>query len=149
MKEESNFNQCISWLEIVDKEAAEYYSFHVDKDVVNPIPLIYAISHPFTWAYTEKGHDYWDSLNEQFLEFVTGNYEPANEAEVQIKVSQVKPSHYNNDEAYDVYSFAIKNNLGMLEGNVIKYVSRHDKKNGKEDLLKAIETLERLIREKY
>lgn len=61
----------------------------------------------------------------------------------------IKPKHYNDNEAYDVYSFAIKNNLGMLEGNVIKYVSRHDKKNGKEDLLKAIETIERLIRERY
>lgn len=72
---------------------------------------------------------------------------------LQLKPKQmseaIKPSHYNDNEAYDVYSFAIKNNLGMLEGNVIKYVSRHDKKNGKEDLLKAIETLERLIREKY
>jgi hypothetical protein len=41
------------------------------------------------------------------------------------------------------------NNLGMLEGNVVKYVARHDKKNGKEDLLKAIETINRIIEEKY
>jgi hypothetical protein len=61
----------------------------------------------------------------------------------------VNPSHYNSDKSYDVYSFAIHNNLGMLEGNVVKYVARHDKKNGKEDLLKAIETINRIIEEKY
>lgn len=76
----------------------------------------------------------------------TEKYEHFEETKVP---SAVNPSHYNQDKKYDVYSFAIHNNLGMLEGNVVKYVSRHDKKNGKEDLLKAIETIQRIIKEKY
>ena len=40
-----------------------------------------------------------------------------------------------------------KNNLGWFEGNVIKYVSRHDKKNGAEDIKKAIHYLEMILDE--
>jgi len=40
-----------------------------------------------------------------------------------------------------------KNNLGWFEGNVVKYVSRHDKKNGAEDIKKAIHYLEMILDE--
>ena len=43
--------------------------------------------------------------------------------------------------------YILKNNLGFLEGNVIKYVTRHKTKNGVEDINKAIHYLE-LIKEK-
>ena len=42
-----------------------------------------------------------------------------------------------------------ENNLGYIEGNVVKYVSRHRNKNGKQDLLKAIHYLEMLIERDY
>lgn len=45
--------------------------------------------------------------------------------------------------------FIHKNNLGYIEGNVVKYVSRHRNKNGKQDLLKAIHYLEMLIERDY
>lgn len=64
-------------------------------------------------------------------------------------LGKINPPHYNKDKRYDVYSFVHHNSLGMLEGNVIKYVARHKKKNGKEDLLKAIETINRLIDMEY
>lgn len=41
------------------------------------------------------------------------------------------------------------NNLNFLEGNVIKYVSRHRAKNGREDLEKAIHCLQLLISYEY
>lgn len=41
------------------------------------------------------------------------------------------------------------NSLGYEEGNVIKYVSRHASKNGRQDLEKAIHYLELLIANKY
>ena len=66
-----------------------------------------------------------------------------------IVLDNIKPQHYNENKDHDVYSFVHHNQLGMLEGNVIKYVARHKKKNGKEDLLKAIETLNRLIELEY
>ena len=54
-----------------------------------------------------------------------------------------KPAHYER-LAIDVYEVCHANNLGMLEGNVIKYIVRR-KDNRLEDLKKAINTLERLI----
>ena len=41
--------------------------------------------------------------------------------------------------------FIVKNGLGYREGNVIKYVTRHDKKNGAEDIRKAIHYLEMIL----
>lgn len=43
--------------------------------------------------------------------------------------------------------YIVKNNLGYLEGNVIKYVTRYKNKNGVEDLHKAMHYLEMLIEE--
>ena len=43
--------------------------------------------------------------------------------------------------------YIVKNSLGFREGNVIKYVTRHDKKNGAEDIRKAIHYLEMILEE--
>ena len=45
--------------------------------------------------------------------------------------------------------YIYKNGLGYMEGNVIKYVTRHESKNGAEDLRKAIHYLEMLIEWRY
>ena len=57
-----------------------------------------------------------------------------------------KPSHYNANPKLDVYSFALENNLGPLEFNIVKYVTRYKKKGGLKDLNKALDTLQRLIK---
>lgn len=41
------------------------------------------------------------------------------------------------------------NNIGYLEGNVIKYVTRHESKNGVEDINKAIHYLQLIKELKY
>ena len=56
-----------------------------------------------------------------------------------------KPQHYPNAGQNDVIAFCQSNNIGFIEGNVIKYVTRHKAKNGLEDLQKAQEYLKRLI----
>ena len=61
---------------------------------------------------------------------------------------QVGGNHYK-DFVIEPIDFITKNNLGYCEGNVIKYVSRYNNKNGKEDLLKAIHYLEMLIEREY
>jgi len=43
--------------------------------------------------------------------------------------------------------YIVLNDLGYREGNVIKYVTRHDKKNGAEDIRKAIHYLEMILEE--
>ena len=52
---------------------------------------------------------------------------------------------------YDIepISFIMRNNIPYAEGNVIKYVLRHDMKGGAEDIDKAIRYLEMIKEEKY
>ena len=61
-------------------------------------------------------------------------------------MSTQKPKHYGEN---DPYQYALDNDLGPLEMNIVKYVTRHTMKGGKEDLLKARETLDRLIEHTY
>jgi len=55
-----------------------------------------------------------------------------------------RPSHYAR-WAVEPITFITANKLDFLTGNVIKYVMRHDAKNGLEDLRKAARYLEILI----
>lgn len=59
--------------------------------------------------------------------------------------NKTKPTYYGKD--FDVIDFCQKNNLDFMKGNVIKYVTRYKEKNGKEDLLKAKEYIDRMIKE--
>jgi len=45
--------------------------------------------------------------------------------------------------------FIQKNRIGWCEGNVIKYVCRHENKNGLQDLLKAKHYIDMLIQLNY
>lgn len=58
-------------------------------------------------------------------------------------MSNVKPSYYNNNGA-DVIEMLSKvlepgEFRGFMKGNIIKYATRYDKKNGLEDLEKCAE----------
>jgi len=57
-------------------------------------------------------------------------------------------THYKSLTIQPV-EYIYKNQIPYLEGNVIKYVTRHRTKNGKEDILKAIHYLEMLIDMEY
>jgi hypothetical protein len=57
---------------------------------------------------------------------------------------QVGGSHYKNYKIQPV-EFIIKNNIGFVEGNIIKYVLRFKEKGGAEDLQKAKHYIELLI----
>lgn len=61
---------------------------------------------------------------------------------------QVGGSHYKNFATQPV-EFITANNLGYIEGNVIKYICRHQYKNGRQDLEKAIHYIEMLMDLKY
>lgn len=55
----------------------------------------------------------------------------------------VHPLHYNNGiEAWD---YIASHDMGFLEGNVVKYITRYKHKNGLEDLKKAKQYLDKLI----
>jgi hypothetical protein len=57
---------------------------------------------------------------------------------------QIGGSHYKNYKIQPV-EFIIKNNIGFVEGNIIKYVLRFKEKGGAVDLEKAKHYIELLI----
>lgn len=61
---------------------------------------------------------------------------------------QVAGNHYK-EFAIQPTEFIQKNNIGFIEGNVIKYVCRHKKKNGRQDIEKAIHYLQLLLEYEY
>jgi hypothetical protein len=56
---------------------------------------------------------------------------------------QVNGDHYRG--AIQTWDYIVANDLGFLEGNIIKYVTRFRKKNGIQDLEKARHYLDKLI----
>ena len=65
-----------------------------------------------------------------------------------IMKDNINPNHYTDMKiAPNVY--ITENNLGWEVANVVKYVSRYENKNGKEDLLKAKKYIDLLIERKY
>lgn len=61
---------------------------------------------------------------------------------------QVGGNHYR-DMAIQPWEFCQRNELNYAESNVVKYVCRHRKKNGKQDLEKAIHNIQMLIELEY
>ena len=61
-----------------------------------------------------------------------------------MSANDTGPGHYK-DKPLQVWDYVIANNLGYLEGNVVKYVSRWRQKGGVEDLRKAKHYIEKLI----
>ena len=49
----------------------------------------------------------------------------------------------------DVVEYISKNKLDFLEGNIVKYISRHRKKNGAEDIRKVIHYAELILELEY
>lgn len=56
---------------------------------------------------------------------------------------QVGGTHY--DMPIQPIEFIVKNDIPYREGNAIKYICRHSKKNGAEDIRKAIHYLEMIL----
>lgn len=61
---------------------------------------------------------------------------------------QVGGGHYKQF-AIQPIEFVVRNGLGFIEGNVIKYVCRHRAKNGRQDVEKAIHYLQLLLEMEY
>ena len=61
---------------------------------------------------------------------------------------QVGGSHYK-DCAIQPVDYIVENNLDFLEGNVVKYITRHRTKGGIEDIKKVIHYAELILELKY
>ena len=64
-------------------------------------------------------------------------------AKLSANTKQVGGNHYQT--TIQPWDYIIANNLGYLEGNVVKYVSRWKDKGGVQDLEKARHYLDKLI----
>lgn len=62
--------------------------------------------------------------------------------------TQIGGNHYKNMPIQPA-EFCQRNGLNYCESNVVKYVSRHRQKNGREDIEKAIHYLQLLIEMEY
>lgn len=60
---------------------------------------------------------------------------------------QVGGDHYQLE--IQPWDYITLNRLGYLEGNIIKYVTRHKEKNGMRDLEKAKHYIDKLIEVEY
>lgn len=63
-------------------------------------------------------------------------------------MSKTHPEHYAQ-QGIEPIDYIEANSLNFSEGNIIKYVTRHRKKGGKKDLLKARWYINRLIKTEY
>ena len=61
------------------------------------------------------------------------------------KIDKLNPHYYT--QGIDCIDYITSKNMSFLEGNVVKYVTRHRMKNGLEDLHKAQWYLDRLIKD--
>lgn len=83
---------------------------------------------------------------QEFMVEVNGNHTKVSAPDYgpnEIKEVVQHPTHYNR--GIECWDYIISHNMGFLEGNIVKYVTRYKTKNGREDLLKAREYLDKLL----
>lgn len=61
---------------------------------------------------------------------------------------QVEGDHYKNLKIQPV-EYITANELGFLEGNVVKYITRHKQKGGDADIRKVIHYCELILKLRY
>lgn len=61
---------------------------------------------------------------------------------------QVGGDHYKS-MAIQPIEFIAKNNLGFMEGNIVKYAARHKSKGGAEDVRKIIHYAQLILKLQY
>lgn len=62
---------------------------------------------------------------------------------MESNVKQIGGEHYL--KAIQPWDYIVANDLGFLEGNIVKYITRYKEKGGVVDLQKAKHYLEKLI----
>lgn len=72
----------------------------------------------------------------------------AEEQMIKASDKQVGGSHYKDFKIMPI-EYITQNKLDFCEGNIVKYISRHEKKNGAEDIKKVIHYAELILELKY
>ena len=79
---------------------------------------------------------------------MTSEYEEIMDDHGNVYRRQHGGTHYQHLKITPI-EYAMENNLNACEFSVVKYVSRHRLKNGKEDLQKAKDFIDMLIEHEY
>lgn len=105
------------------------------------------------WSYTvDDGKGKSECFNEDELELLSASHTTELVVEETKPASaldkQVSGDHYKDCKIQPI-EYIHANGLSYLEGNVIKYTTRHSKKNGRKDIEKAIHYLELILEMEY
>lgn len=71
-----------------------------------------------------------------------------NDNKTSVLLQQVGGTHYNKRKIQPV-EYIEANKLGFCEGNIVKYVTRHQDKNGAEDIEKIIQYCKFILKFQY
>lgn len=132
---------------------------HLPIIFVKPCANGYSYYHPSgIWSDTIlsdiKGRDiFWSRytlpeelpfIDDEPLQSLNDQYAEIEKVRQSAWQKQEGGSHYKNLKIQPM-QYALENKLDYAQANVVKYVTRHKEKNGKEDLLKAIHNIELMI----
>ena len=108
------------------------------------------INHDYDRGMSRESHEQYMARKlkqdkEEYQELMKGTYEYEYGKATD---KQVGGSHYK-DCAIQPVDYIVENNLDFLEGNVVKYITRHRTKGGIEDIKKVIHYAELILEKKY
>ena len=98
-----------------------------------------------TWVDTDKIEYYYPLPSPPYY---VPEYDPFKESTNSPLDVQEGGNHYKKCKIQPI-EYIHANNIGYLEGNVIKYVTRYKDKNGVEDIKKAMHYLELILEMQY
>ena len=101
----------------------------------------------FEWSVLWQRHTHPEELpfiDDEPLQSLNDQYAEIEKVRQSAWQKQEGGSHYKNLKIQPM-QYALENKLDYAQANVVKYVTRHKEKNGKEDLLKAIHNIELMI----
>lgn len=133
-------------LNFVDKEDAEYDI--AMRDYVGMVMDYHPHTDPTTRLvalYTPNKDDYWYYDKSWLTEVFEDGREEKKSSPLD---KQVSGTHYK-DCGIQPIEYIHANGLNYFEGNAVKYITRHRKKNGKADIEKAIHYLELMLELEY
>lgn len=113
------------------------------------------VARPFTWNNTKESYEFWKAINDGWKDRVAyiksaKAVTPKDKVKTEEKALEIQHggNHYKDMKIQPI-EFIHANNIDYLAGNVIKYIVRHKKKNGLEDVKKALHYCQLIIEMEY
>ena len=104
-----------------------------------------------SWINPEEDRGWSRESHEQYMARRSAEEDLINKerfSKTKATDNQVGGSHYKDCKIMPI-EYIYKNKLDFLEGNVVKYITRHKLKGGVEDIKKVIHYAELILEKKY